>query len=441
MKKHLLSILIATILLVGIGIGFASAEAVITEQNIKDGLAFCAEYPVSLTFDGEVIEFDAEDVPPVIITPEGEAAGRTLIPARALFEKAGAAVTWIQETQTVEIIYGNYKVELVIGSQTATVNGENKELEVPAFIIDHDGDYFGSTMIPVRFVAETLNFGVDWDELNRVVVVTSPEASEPNRGDVDRPDTTSGGAIDSNVTGSAVENNGEYGEGAGSDSTSGASIIEGVLFPYYDMTTMPALTENAKGRLIAIDIGHGGRDPGAIGNSGQLGEIREKDVNLAVGLRAAELLEEAGFELFMTRDSDVYVELKSRPYSANDAGAEFLVSFHNNSSESPSINGTVVCYYNKLSEADYAFDSKTIARAVQNEMVKALGTTDRGLSSRRDLAVLNKSLMPAIIIEGAFLSNEENLAMISTNEYIERYAFAATKAIIEMFNEAYPDGI
>ncbi len=421
MKKHLARILTAACIFMGASSASAFAAPVITDTNIRDGLDFCKNYPVTLTLDGERLEFAEKDVPPVIITPDGESAGRTLIPARALFEKAGATVTWTAETQTVKIEHGDYNAELVIGAQTATVNGEIEELDVPALIIDHDGDYFGSTMIPVRFAAESLNYGVEWDELSRTVAVTSPQADSPNRGDSGRTDTSD-----------------ENGENSGTG-TSGYTMIEGVLFPNYDMTALPQLTENAKGHIVAVDMGHGGKDPGAIAHKGKSDELYEKTLNLAAGLRAAELLREAGFDVVMTKETDVFVELKTRAYIANEAGAELLVSFHNNSSENPTLTGSLVCYYAKETDAGYKFGSKTIARAVQNELVKALGTTDRGIESRKELVVLNKSVMPAIIIEGAFLSNEENLEMMRTDEYIERYAFATVKAVIEVFNEAYAD--
>lgn len=429
MKKHLISGIIAAAVILFAGSTAVFAAPVITENNINEGLAFCSEYPVTLTLENEQITFKESDVPPVIITPEGESAGRTLVPARALFEKAGAVVTWDEASQSVGVTYNSYTIRLTIGSQIAVVNGEDKELDVPAMIIDHDGDYYGSTMIPVRFVAENLNFGVAWDDVTRTVAVTRPPDENGNRGDGERPGDTTGTAI------------------SGNEGTTGSAyvIVEGIKFPEYDMSSLPEPTENAKSKLIAIDMGHGGKDPGAIAHKGQADQLYEKDINYAVGTAAGDLLKAAGINVYMIRESDIYVELKSRPYAANEINADFLVSFHNNSSENSNTKGSLVCYYTKTGENGqtenelYGIDSKTIAKAVQAEMVKALGTVDRGISSRPDLAVLNKSVMPAIIIEGAYLSNEDDLAMMRTDEYVKRYAFASAKAIIEAFNEAYPD--
>ena len=72
-------------------------------------------------------------------------------------------------------------------------------------------------------------------------------------------------------------------------------------------------------------------------------------------------------------------------------------------------------------------------------MIKALGTKDRGTKSSPELAVLNKTEMPAVLIEGAFLSNEEDFRMMKTEEFIDRYAFACAKGIILALSAAFPD--
>ena len=70
-------------------------------------------------------------------------------------------------------------------------------------------------------------------------------------------------------------------------------------------------------------------------------------------------------------------------------------------------------------------------------MLKALGTFDRGVKNSPKLAVLNKTNMPAIVIEGAFLSNAEDFEKIRTDEYAKRYAYATAKGIVEAMNKAY----
>ena len=218
----------------------------ITEANISEGLAFCQEYPVKLSLDGTEIQTSEKDVPPVIITPSGETAGRTLIPARALFEAMGAEVKWIDETQSVEITRNDFKVTLIIGSQTAIVNTEVKMLDVPALIIDHDNDYYGSTMIPVRFVAEALGCDVKWENDTRTVVVLSPE--NPNNPNNQSSEGTSEQNPSRGDTGNREDNSAN-----GTITENDTIIIEGYEFPVYDMNSLPQPTENAKTKLVAID--------------------------------------------------------------------------------------------------------------------------------------------------------------------------------------------
>ena len=147
----------------------------------------------------------------------------------------------------------------------------------------------------------------------------------------------------------------------------------------------------------------------------------------------------------MIRENDVYIEKKERAYMANAVGADLFVSFHNNSSEYSSPNGTETHYYTKFSAdgrsefALYGIESSSVAKTIQAEMIDALGTQNRGTKSSPELAVLNKTEMPAVLVEGAFLSNESNLSMMQTQEFIERYAFACAKGIILSLNAAFPD--
>lgn len=96
------------------------------------------------------------DVPPVIIND------RTLVPLRAIFEALGADVLWDGETETVTATKGDVEVKLVIGGQ-ALLNGQAVELDVPARIIND------RTMVPLRFVSESLGYQVSWAEATRTI--------------------------------------------------------------------------------------------------------------------------------------------------------------------------------------------------------------------------------------------------------------------------------
>ena len=92
--------------------------------------------------------------------------GRTLVPLRAIFEALGAEIEWDGETQTIKATKGDLSISLKIGSNNMTVNGENKELEVPAQSID------GRTLVPVRAISEAFGCDVQWDGDSSAVEIT-----------------------------------------------------------------------------------------------------------------------------------------------------------------------------------------------------------------------------------------------------------------------------
>jgi len=159
MRRYLRLMILSVAVILMMGQASYAANSDITQKDIDDGIAFCKDYPVSLQVDGNPVE---PDVPPVIIRE------RTLIPARAVFESMGAAVSWDENARLVEITMGTSNVKLTIDSDTAFVNGAAVTMEVPAMIID------SRTLIPVRFVAESLSWVVGWDDLSRTVKLTSP---------------------------------------------------------------------------------------------------------------------------------------------------------------------------------------------------------------------------------------------------------------------------
>lgn len=115
--------------------------------------------PLMIALDS--MRVDCGDVHPEVVD------GRTLIPMRALFERFGAGVVWNGEERTVYAIGSDKLIKLPIGSQTVYVDGEVKELDVPAMIIND------RTMVPVRFIAETFGANVKYDEYVGAVIITT----------------------------------------------------------------------------------------------------------------------------------------------------------------------------------------------------------------------------------------------------------------------------
>lgn len=122
-----------------------------------------AENGINIIIDGETKIFD---VMPIIDN------SRTLVPLRGIFEALGAQVAWNGETSTVTATKGDTAVVLQIGNPVATVSGKEVTLDVPAKIVE------GRTLVPVRFVSESLGCKVDWIGESRTVVITSQAQSQ-----------------------------------------------------------------------------------------------------------------------------------------------------------------------------------------------------------------------------------------------------------------------
>ena len=122
--------------------------------------AYADESSPTLVLDGQKLETPD---PPVI------RSGRTLLPAKVLFESMGGTVEWNGDLRQTTITLGDTSVQLTIDSTTALVNGQEKTLDVPATIIN------SRTYIPVNFAATQLGCQVLWNAVDRVVTVNSPK--------------------------------------------------------------------------------------------------------------------------------------------------------------------------------------------------------------------------------------------------------------------------
>ncbi len=112
---------------------------------------------VNVTVDGSAVQFTG--------TKPLTQTGRVLVPLRGVLEKIGAFVEWVPATRTVIAQKGDLYVELPVGAKSATVNGKQVALDVPAAVMA------GSTMVPLRFLGEALGADVKWDAPTKTVVI------------------------------------------------------------------------------------------------------------------------------------------------------------------------------------------------------------------------------------------------------------------------------
>lgn len=182
----------------------------------------------------------------------------------------------------------------------------------------------------------------------------------------------------------------------------------------------PLAGERGK-KIVVIDTGHGGSDPGTTSISNK----HEKDFNLALSLKVQELLlKEPEIEVLMTRDRDVYPTRTERVQLANTLNADVFVSIHGNSVlESPQANGTETYYYQRSS-------SKQLANAIHKRLIKAIGLKDRGVKDK-SFQVIRETKMAAVLLEIGFLSNiSDEKAMISNT-----VQYKAAQAIVDGIKE------
>ncbi|WP_425057830.1 hypothetical protein SCACP_23940 [Sporomusa carbonis] len=191
-------------------------------------------------------------------------------------------------------------------------------------------------------------------------------------------------------------------------------------------------TENARlaGKVICLDPGHGGSDPGAIGSTGTM----EKDNTLAIALLLREKLEKNGATVVMTRDADSDAahadasageELAARVEIANQAEADLFISIHNDSFTSNTAVGTTTFHYGDK-------ESVKLATLVQRCLADKLGTKNRG-ARFASLYVLRYTDMPAILVEVAFISNPVEEMLLTSVDGRDNAAESICDGILKFF--------
>ena len=171
-----------------------------------------------------------------------------------------------------------------------------------------------------------------------------------------------------------------------------------------------------RGKSIIIDPGHGGEDPGATACNG----VQEKYLTLSTARRAAALLREAGATVYMTRDEDRRSSLSDVTNFANKTRADIFISIHYNSTYSREIAGSETYYYNPV--------SRRFAEIMHEALIRGVGRKDRGLRRVRFFTVKHAT-MPAVLLEPAFLSNNEEADLARTAEFEERIAESIKRGV------------
>lgn len=178
------------------------------------------------------------------------------------------------------------------------------------------------------------------------------------------------------------------------------------------------------GKVVVLDPGHGGHDPGA-----RFDGVSEKTLALSISQRAARHLTAAGATVIMTRSTDVFVPLAERPAIANRNKADFFISVHINSSATPNRSTGTITFYHKQDPI-----GRLLAECLHREIVKTSGLPNIGVWSDQRIynsgfAVLRGAQVPAVLLELGFINHSTDRRVMQTEKFQEAVAAALVEGL------------
>ena len=187
------------------------------------------------------------------------------------------------------------------------------------------------------------------------------------------------------------------------------------------------------GKIIYIDPGHGGRDPGAVYK-----DIYEKEINLDISLKIVKKLESLGATVYMTRygDYDLSVnrtnntkrsDLSRRSIMINESKADMYISVHLNSDPNSTYRGLQI-FYDEINK-----ENKNIAESFQIILSKHIKNI-KPYKKAKNLYLYKHTLVPGILLEVGFLSNSNDRYMLKTESYQEKIATLLSNSVNNYYN-------
>ncbi|MHC1746869.1 MAG: N-acetylmuramoyl-L-alanine amidase [Cellulosilyticaceae bacterium] len=376
--------------------------------------------------------------------------GRSCISHREVAEKLGAIVEYKDYEKKVYIFYEDTLLVLPIGEKIIWRNGENLLFDDATVMVENDA------MIPINVLRQGL--GVEIEDDNQTIIqnddetikymalgdyatVTLTKADGLRLSDIQIEDGYREREIrikinkfyEANFPSHKISINDNYLSEIAVTTDYFTQIVlkeqkvqavklrEDETNIYIDLVS----PHQKYDKIIFLDPGHGGNKPGSMENG-----IIEKELNLKQALAIRDLIEKnTTVKVYMSREDDKphYLdnteELLYRSELANEIGADYFISIHNNSATTSSAKGTEVHYHQNNKQA------QAVAQIVQENMVASCHTKDRKIKPRTDLIVLNYTKMPAVLIETGFLSNKDEARYLKSEEVINHVAEAVLKSI------------
>lgn len=449
-----------------------------------------------LKLDNELLKCE---VPPIVFNDY------SVVPARDVFEKLGAEVVWNGQREQVIINYKTTNIILYINNKMAYKNGRADLMPIAPKIIN------GKTMIPARYVSESIGFDVSFDSKTDTISIQTGKTQSATPTPTPTPTPTQTVTLNSyrcalsdesvSVAFSLSEKDVKYSAFALTaperivvditNAKMGASIRNQELDSemvtavrigqqtealriVFDLPktqkykvslsgktltvtigegaeivdpspTPPATTEPEEelpvieiepSRSITIDPGHGGSDPGAcfIEEDGTI--WKETDINLAISLKVRDVLKKNGVRVVMTRTTEKDVVRRTRPELANSEKTALFISIHTNSVEENDVANGIETWGSLESSRPLAgVTDKTFAENVQKAVIKKTSAHDRGIKDSVDLTVLKYSVMPSVLVEVGFITNETERNNLFNESYRNKLAQGIAQGILDTFDD------
>jgi len=191
------------------------------------------------------------------------------------------------------------------------------------------------------------------------------------------------------------------------------------------------LTVPADAKTVIIDPGHGSTDLGARTHSPY---TEEKRLCLQTARLLKQYLSQLGYRVVMTRSTDAFVSLPRRVELAGQASGDLFVSIHYNSSRVPSAHGVEVFFSDNGEDRTRAAASRRLASSVLQRVIRATDAKSRGVK-KGNFYVIRENTMPAILVEGGFLTNPEERDLLRSRDYQEKIARGIADGVDHFFRK------
>ena len=197
-------------------------------------------------------------------------------------------------------------------------------------------------------------------------------------------------------------------------------VVDGIVGPATLRKLDEVLSGPLHGKVIVVDAGHGGNDPGAVANG-----LREKDLNLNIALRLQRQLEASGATVIMTRTTDVFLTLAQRAAIANNANADAFVSIHNNAGGG---TGTETFWQGRYAGTE----SRNLATQLQNGMLSQIDMRNRGVKEG-NFHVIRETRMASALVEVGFVDHSSDAAKLKSPTFLESAARGIHDGFLNFF--------